>query len=176
MRAGFKRLQQRGELDGILKSPTANSSARWIAGALAAAGLAALIIGTIFVQHRNTGATAALLARSLDQLAHSSPAPLVSASYILAHARGVPTVQQISVSRTATPIEIQILPDASAADGRYTVTLQPPEALVKDLQADSSGVVRIFINPAGLVSGEYTFVLTNSGGSQQFPVRIDVRD
>lgn len=177
MRAGFRRLDERGELKDLINRRSSVSNPIRFAAAI---GVLALIG---FLAHNNGSRKAPpMMSGSFAQLASRSASwTAPSASYFIAHARGKSGALRVAVSHTAAPIRLSILPDNPATGGRYRLELRnapnsvtTPQASVEELEPDKSGVLTVFLDASNLVAGDYLLTLTHANRSEQYPIHIEL--
>jgi hypothetical protein len=176
MIAGLRHLDERGEPS--LPSGPETRAKSWASLAAAAVALLALGAGLFFYFRESTNSHD-LVAGSAARLGLIDSGTVMS--YTLAHTRGRPDVPSIKVTNLAGPLEIRVLPDDPAPSGNYQVALRRQEGdrivligAATKLAADANGLVPIFMNPAGLVAGEYTLALQGQATNEQrYRLRIE---
>ena len=123
LRAGFARLQQTQELDGLLRkrSPLPGYYA------LAASILIALVSSGAWLWHSKTsGGAGAAIATSLASLQLPPNVTSVAGPFILANTRSATQPTRIVTPSGSGAIALRMLPEMPSSSGRYHVTIDRP--------------------------------------------------
>jgi hypothetical protein len=178
LKEGLTRLNERGELKGLLQAPPAR---RWLTYAAAATVAIATLGAVLWLQLRSH--TPAVLAQSLKELAaphHELPS--VVATYVLARTRGGAPAAEVPLPDGGGAIELRVLPSVFSPTALYRAGLRRVGG-VKIAQIDAAlaapdGYVTIYVDSRALTPGEYEVSLAEAvpqgtnANSDRFVIRV----
>ena len=174
-REGLARLQERGELAGLLQ---ASAPRRWLPYAAAAAIAAVALAAVLWLNPSRP--FSALLARSPSGFAeHQGQPPPIVGTYVLARMRGGGAAAiDADVQRRAGALELRILPSATYTAGRFRAVVRrvagPDSAtLAGPIEVGPTapdGYVTVYLDSRHLAPGYYELSLAEfesdgSGGT-----------
>jgi hypothetical protein len=175
---GLHGLRERGELDPLMRRS-------WWTGTLRVMAMAASIgaLGlAVWLWQAGATATAPRLAAlpvSFDELARRAPA---TAQYFMT-LRSRDSANTVVLPATPAALHWRLLPDHTAADRRYRVTLTPADTpggatVVAAVEAAPDGFIDVYVDSRSLRVGQYWLGIepaTSTPGSTQakpFPLSI----
>jgi len=169
IKAGLALLEERRELEGLLK--TAPSQAHYLRYAAAAAVLVAAA-GLWSLMPRNSAPLQALIDSRTAGSSH------VAASFMLTRTRsgGTPS---FTVQRNGGLVRLQIVVDDPDA-GPYSVRLvadaeQAAAGMQLKVSQTTDGFAEVYLDPRELDTGSYTLTVTPSSGTEQvFPFTLNL--
>jgi len=168
LRLGIRTLSKRGELSGIQGSRAA-SPVRW----LMAAGLAAAVVGTLFVTLRTTPQD--IMVASLQQLPEALRDQPLAGEYLLLRTRGNPV--ELATLSTPAPIAVNMQLGGIETGAHYTVGLVCDGKVLSTVEAlATDGAVVVYLDASRLPPGTCEFQARHGGESESFPVRIVAHD
>lgn len=172
LKVGLEKLSEDGEL---LELQERASRANWPRLLALAAALAAVFVGVMWWHTRATVAAPVLSASASSFRNHDGrPLPLVATTLIF-HRRAGAADASIDLPDTRGILEWRwTLPDGAARDLYDVVLIKTGEGNeaeivgdVEGLQADASGLVKWYVDSAGLVPGLYRLKLNVHGATGQ---------
>ena len=172
-KAALAQLQDSGELAALLR-PTP-WYARW--RYLAVAAIAILAIGVAFFTRTPAPP---LMVANLTSL--GGPATVASSHSVLRR-RGSPFDAEVSLPNAGGAIELRLLPEFTAAQSRYRVTLARIDAddekeqlaQLDRLSADEDGMVSIYLNAASIPPGDYEVTISGDDPVEEQISRFLIR-
>jgi len=175
MRAGFRELQTRGELEQLLH----RSRTRVRPFALAA-GIAALAVGAaVLLYSSDFHRLPTALATSVTDFGRPLSPPSHVVSFLVARTRGGREPTAITVSNPSEIIALQILPSVPSKTPTYRITLarmknDTATPVARDIEArtGADGFVRVYVEPANLPDGVYRLSVLQPASAEHFAIRI----
>lgn len=158
---GLRDLRTRGELAGALRDRWWSRRMSLLAVAASLSAVAAGVVGWRMVER----VSLVPLAPTIAALTPRAQNPLAKgATYSLLRLRST-AANDATIDLPADPraIELRVLPEATATDGRYRLTLAPldadgalgPESASEPLAAEPDGFVTIYVDSRELKAGRY---------------------
>jgi hypothetical protein len=180
---GLARLHERGELDALLRTP---SAARWRPYA-AAAVMAVLTLGALQWFYPRSSPTAVLALSSSDLGGPHGEPPAIRGIYELARTRGASPITDVKLPGKPGAIELRVVPSESSPSAQYLVRLRHLSPLASGIVTDQidagpaapDGYVTIYVNTSQLSSGDYevslNYIVTTATATQPEPDRFVIR-
>lgn len=163
-KAGLMRLRDTGELPGLLQSRPRYLQRPYLAAA--AAAMAVLALGTLFVLTRPPD-TNPLLAAGIEALqVPGGGAPAISGRYAIFRTRGTPVDAEIAMPQRGQAVELRVMPEFSANPARYRVRL---------LRKSADDSLETIAELRGLVPAPDTFVSLFLDGAQLNPGQYELK-
>jgi hypothetical protein len=174
-KAGLAQLQASGELAALMKPTPWYARGRYLA-------VAAIVIIIIAAAFYIRTPTPPLIAANLSALVGPTT---VASSHVVLRRRGSLFDAEVTLPAAADAIELRVLPEFAAPNSHYRIALARIDANnrkeqlaeIKDLTANSDGMVRIYLDSPRIAPGDYSLIITNdttlaASRSSQFLIRI----
>ncbi|MBX5462393.1 MAG: hypothetical protein IRZ28_15045 [Steroidobacteraceae bacterium] len=159
LREGLAVLQERGELDRLMRAPS-----RWVLSAAIAAALAVLAFGGWLWANRTT-APPVLASAVWDLTSETGGPPAVASTHILARMRGAGPVELPLPKRGA--LELRMMPSTRAPEASFRVQLarlgegneRTDLGQAQALPDPQDGLLTAYVDAARLQAGRYEIEL-----------------
>lgn len=171
LKAGLCDLRARGELGGAVRDRWWSRRLSLLAVAATVSAVAAGVVAWRMATHANLVPVAPTIAA----LAPHAASPLrKGATYSLLRLRSS-SLSDATIDLPAEPqaIELRVLPEKAAADGRYVVGIAPldandavgRESVTAPIAADADGFVTVYVDSRELAAGRYRLRVQPSGAA-----------
>ncbi len=156
MKEGLAVLNERGQLDALMRPRTA-----WKPALALAAGLAMVVVGVLLWVGQ---ATVGPIAGTIAALGERNGQPLqVVSTYVLARTRGTPPTMAVALPKDGGALELRMIPSSRARSGDFRVTIAQLDAAdaaaplgeTRAGQSSEDGFVTAYLDSSKLARGRY---------------------
>jgi hypothetical protein len=163
LKTGLRGLQARGQLDALMKRFSRFQALRF----LVAAAALLISVGLVFFLSRGPAQQPLLAATSGELHSREGDALPIVATHTILRTRGVAQAARIEIGEQPASVEMLVLPEYGSPQSRYRLSIATVDddgrpTVIGELQRlamTPEGFVRVFLNTARIVPGQYQLLL-----------------